>query len=312
MYGNAGKEIKTLQLIVGSYKEESVNGVNSSIRLRNKYLSQGGLKIDYLRCDQQWLKNIFCKTRYELILIDSLYFLPAILLALAYKKSTTRVIVSTHGALNIYPHEIKKWIYILLIRILLNCRYVLAGNSEGKVARILNLKHVVLGNGVEFKKSLTSREQSGTNISLIYLGRGDYFGKGFDRMFDMLRFNRNVTIKAYGKGIDEISIPPDIQNQFVKNSPVFGVEKETLVLNSDGLILLSRREGMPMSCLEALSLGKPIVVSRECNLDGYGVVIYEKGKLQLQPYRGSAILSSNIGKFGIEKFANSFLKYSIE
>ena len=281
MYGNAGKEIKTLQLIVGSYKEESVNGVNSSIRLRNKYLSQGGLKIDYLRCDQQWLKNIFCKTRYELILIDSLYFLPAILLALAYKKSTTRVIVSTHGALNIYPHEIKKWIYILLIRILLNCRYVLAGNSEGKVARILNLKHVVLGNGVEFKKSLTSREQ-------------------------------NVTIKAYGKGIDEISIPPDIQNQFVKNSPVFGVEKETLVLNSDGLILLSRREGMPMSCLEALYLGKPIVVSRECNLDGYGVVIYEKGKLQLQPYRGSAILSSNIGKFGIEKFANSFLKYSIE
>ena len=312
MSGNAGKDIKTLQLIVGSYKEESVNGVNSSIRLRNKYLSLGGLQIEYLRCDQHWLKNIFCKTRYDLILIDSLYFLPAILLAIAYKKSTTRVILSTHGALNIYPHEIKKWIYIFIIRILLNCRYVLAGSSETKVARILNLKHVVLGNGIEFRKSSKSREKSTNDISLIYLGRGDYLGKGFDRMFDMLRFNRNVTINAYGKGINEISIPRDIQNQFVKNRPVFGEEKEMCLLNSDGLILLSRREGMPMSCLEALSLGKPIVVSRECNLEGYGVVIYEKGKLQLQPYRGSAILSSNRGKFGIEKFASSFLEYSKE
>lgn len=312
MSGNVGKRTKTLQLIVGSYKEDSVNGVNSSIRLRNKHLSQSGLQIEYLRCDQQFLKNIFRKTQYEVILIDSVYYLPSILLALAYKKSTTRVIVSTHGALNIYPSEIKKWIYILIIKTLLNCRYILAGNSESKVARILNLKHVVLGNGVEFRECSSIQAQSAKNISLIYLGRGDYFGKGFDRMFDLLRFNRNVTINAYGKSMDEISIPPDIKNQFVKNSPVFGVEKETKVLNSHGLILLSRREGMPMSCLEALSLGKPVIVSRECNLEGYGIVIYEEGKLQLQPYRGSAILESNRGKFGIEQFVHSFLQHIIE
>jgi hypothetical protein len=69
---------------------------------------------------------------------------------------------------------------------------------------------------------------------------------------------------------------------------------------------------MPMSCLEALSLGKPIIVSRECNLEGYGIVIYEEGKLQLQPYSGSAILESNRGKFGIEKFVCSFLEHTTE
>jgi glycosyltransferase involved in cell wall biosynthesis len=48
-----------------------------------------------------------------------------------------------------------------------------------------------------------------------------------------------------------------------------GEEKFGLVASFDAFIHPSRREGLPMACLEAASLGRPLVVSRETNLAEY-------------------------------------------
>jgi glycosyltransferase involved in cell wall biosynthesis len=48
-----------------------------------------------------------------------------------------------------------------------------------------------------------------------------------------------------------------------------GEEKLTLIASLDAFIHSSRREGLPMACLEAASLGRPLLVSRETNLAEY-------------------------------------------
>lgn len=51
--------------------------------------------------------------------------------------------------------------------------------------------------------------------------------------------------------------------------PVYGQQKNRLLRNMDVFIHTSRWEGLPMSCLEAAALGKPLLVTKQTNLASY-------------------------------------------
>jgi glycosyltransferase involved in cell wall biosynthesis len=234
----------------------------------------------YLRCDtfKSFLSGFFLG-KFDVVLVDSIYFLPSIILARWHSLwYSTRVIISTHGGLNIFKGERKKLLYTYLLSFWRYPTFAVAGKSELNRANKLGLKCQLVRNGVEFKEDVAERTAERNEI--VYLGRNDVFGKGFDRMFEFLRENLSLTINAYGKGLDVV-VPKDLQNRFLCNDPVFGAEKAKVIKESSGLILLSRREGLPMSCIESLSLGRPVIVSTECNLDDiYGVTIYNGGEIQ--------------------------------
>lgn len=47
---------------------------------------------------------------------------------------------------------------------------------------------------------------------------------------------------------------------------VYGLQKKELFLNARAFILTSKSEGMPMAALEAMSYGKPVILTTECNI----------------------------------------------
>ena len=49
--------------------------------------------------------------------------------------------------------------------------------------------------------------------------------------------------------------------------PVYGDEKDALISGCDCFVLTSRSEGLPMAVLEAWSYSKPVLMTKECNLN---------------------------------------------
>lgn len=56
------------------------------------------------------------------------------------------------------------------------------------------------------------------------------------------------------------------ENRIVVLPAVYGAQKKELFVNSRAFILTSKSEGMPMAALEAMSYGKPVILTTECNI----------------------------------------------
>ena len=256
------------QLIVGSFKKNSVNGVNSSIRTRNDALSRNGFEINYFRIDgiKNFLKTLYAVKHVNYVFVDSIYYFPSILIAIFLKiKYRSKILLWSHGAFNIFDNELKKKIYLFFLSKLNLGLYLMAGKSETKFANLFNFKNTIIGNSVSKVFDVKLNSYVEPNL-ILYVGRYDPFGKGFDRMWQYLRLNNNLKLHMYGKG-KSFEIPIDIKNRVKIFPPVFGKNKIDKISSSEAVILTSRREGLPMICLESLYIGTPIIISKECNLD---------------------------------------------
>jgi glycosyltransferase involved in cell wall biosynthesis len=117
---------------------------------------------------------------------------------------------------------------------------------------------------------------------LLYIGRITK-KKGLEQTISAFNmFNRNSVHKLLIAG----PIDPDYEEEFnilmnnksdsiVVLGPSRGELKSTLFASSRAVILTSKSEGMPMSILEAMAYGKPVIISSQCNLPE--VSIYSAG-----------------------------------
>jgi len=69
--------------------------------------------------------------------------------------------------------------------------------------------------------------------------------------------------------VERMVVEKDIQNHVKFFGAMSGAAKLKVLANFDVFIHSSRWEGLPMACLEAASLGKPLLVSQETNLADY-------------------------------------------
>lgn len=117
--------------------------------------------------------------------------------------------------------------------------------------------------------------QKGVTVpTLLYLGRFDEHFKGLFFLIDtfeiLLKARPNAQLKLYGEGDDEQKLINYIKARGLRNVeiklPVFGAHKEDVINKCSCYFQPSRWESFGMSALEAMSLGKPLILTETCYL----------------------------------------------
>lgn len=111
-------------------------------------------------------------------------------------------------------------------------------------------------------------------IRFVYIGRLDYHIKGLDILLDAFRllkdspYKEQCELRIYGPDyqgryahVEQMIAERELNDLVTLNPPVFGTDKENVLLESDVFIQTSRTEAMPMGILEALSYGLPCLVT---------------------------------------------------
>jgi len=165
-----------------------------------------------------------------------------------------------------------------------------ASKEEMENSNLINLlpQKKILPNGLIFKKNinpavnaramlnLSFPETSSWKRIIIYYGRINR-EKGIELLIDsfheLLNFHPRTGLIISGIPNDNIYekyLIKKIYKQKIKNilfnTKLRGEDSFFLLQASDVFVLLSNQEGMSISSLEALSEGKPILVSKNCNL----------------------------------------------
>lgn len=116
--------------------------------------------------------------------------------------------------------------------------------------------------------------------NIVFISRKDVRHKGIDFLLKAVLIDKSllesqkVKINLYGS--TESEEDENFINSFIcdnklsgivtNNGAVFDNDKENILLNSDMFILTSRHEGFPMSILEALSYGLPVLITKGTNM----------------------------------------------
>lgn len=106
-------------------------------------------------------------------------------------------------------------------------------------------------------------------ISMAFVARLDIRAKGHDVLFQVLALpkwkNRNLKVHLYGNGLHKQNIL-DMINMFELSETVIyegqSSNVESIWMNHHAMILPSRFEGTPLSIIEAMICGRPIVATK--------------------------------------------------
>jgi hypothetical protein len=182
------------------------------------------------------------------------------------------------GSLNSSFLSFKKELYIKLFLKIASLKNLditmIYLNDNERLQSCLDLRCQIIPNGIEVKKyiipSLFERYEK---KRIVFLSRFDVHQKGLDRIYDLL-LNTNLfldfEIYMYGASDDsELNLVNDMFSEFNNVHCYLSINSDEIkkvMNNATYHILLSRCEGMPMSCLESLSFSVPQLISDETNI----------------------------------------------
>lgn len=276
--------IKSILLEQVKY-ENKLKNIESKILIYDKIEEKNSLFVN-----KNSIKEDILNYKPNFVIFDGFWVIQHCFIAKFLNKNNIKYFIKPHGGFNIINYKSYKIKFVkkLIARILFFNNYVKNSNGliflnemerENSIYR--KREEFILPNGIE-KLNIESNieKEKSRNINFIFLGRIDIFNKKLDILFQVLLKNKEyfanngITFNFYGNGNNK---DMKIFNEYLKGIPeiikyygaIYGQEKYKVLQKNDIFILLSKFEGMPMSILEALSVGVPCFISKETGMGDY-------------------------------------------
>lgn len=285
LYGSKSALVKKkIKLFLWGYKDdfcyedcESINAKKIFVSL--KYLPLN--KIYYsLELKRKLSKEIGDN---DIVHLHSLWQYPSILLNQLNKGKKFKKIVSPHGMLDPWAlnnNKIRKAISLFLYEKknlnTADCIHALCEQEYRDIRKLApNVPVAIIPNGVYLPEIKIKEKDKNSIKQLLFLGR-IHPKKGIENLIKAWAEIKDNRWKLVIAGVDEngheeylkkIVFDLNLHSNIEFIGPVFGKDKESLLLTSDAFVLPSFSEGLPMSILEAWSYKLPVLMTPQCNLE---------------------------------------------
>ncbi|MDD2495123.1 MAG: glycosyltransferase [Tissierellia bacterium] len=277
----SGKDYSGVSLIVPEYIkhqsfycEEILVNCNTKVKYNNNKIETINLS-----CKSDILKLFNDVTKPDLVIIHEIYNPIYLDIVNFLLKNNIPYVLVPHGGLTKHA-QIISWYKKIIGNILLFNKVIknaiaiqYLSKNEAKQS-IINKRYIICGNGFEVKTDKRYYVKQREKFKITYIGRLDPYHKGLDVLIESCK-----TIKSYMKENNIIIYicGPDYKNQERKlhklinkydlneivkiKSAMYNEDKIDFLLDSDLFVQTSRLEGQPLSLIEALKLGIPIIVT---------------------------------------------------
>jgi len=223
----------------------------------------------------------FAANHYDLVVFHGLFYKKYVEIGKILQKMNIPYLIKPHSSLMRLSHNksfIKKKIaFILYLNSFIKKSYALVfSNEEEHVNSIFGKhKYYIETNGLSIDKTLNLYKKDNKEVNLLFLSRLDFRHKGIDFLIAgykkyIKRTKGEVAkLNIYGIGSKKqekklVKLIKDVPS-ITFNGPVFGIEKERVLENSDILMLTSRYEGFPTIFIDVLTRGIPVIVTPGTN-----------------------------------------------
>lgn len=216
----------------------------------------------------------------DIVIFDGMYDKYQIRVSYFLKILKIPYVIVFHGGAsedNAKKHWLKKKVANLFffIRFVHWAQKVVYLSEDEKCKSIFkkaNSNDCIIPNGVNIPHRIEMKPSIG-RLRILYLSRLDWYGKGLDVLCDAMKllydagYHSKVEFIFCGKKESEKCEQLfQFDDMSIYKGYVAGEEKEKAFRDCDIFILPSRSEGMPIAVLEALSYGKPCIVTPETNM----------------------------------------------
>ncbi|AXY74424.1 glycosyltransferase family 1 protein [Paraflavitalea soli] len=215
------------------------------------------------------------------------------------KKKNIPFIIHFHGGVLAYQKSnsfLVKWMVKAATQLI-----VLNEDEKESIQRLYQVppqKVLILRNCIDLNEIPAFTNDTPSYNRIIYFGRL-HLPKGLKEIVEALKIIKaqqlNFKLEVYGSGPDETwfldALKSSLGDSFEYKGVVWGSQKWHSLNNSDIFLLPSHGEGMPMALLEAMALGKTVVVS---DVDAFKKVVIDNENGFLAQQRSSDDLARSL------------------
>lgn len=207
------------------------------------------------------------------------------------KKSGINYVLTPHGGYSTncsnrsMTTKLKKYVYDVLFekKMIENAAMIHCVSQREKDDSVINHSNIiVVNNGVNIPKKRNNCSKNET-INILFLGRIDIVHKGLDILLEGFWLYKKkrpdtrirIIIAGPSMGNDEkilkdYVVEKNLESNVEFMGKVLREKKDELFEQKANLFVhTSRWEGLPISVLEALSYGLPVLISKETNIGKY-------------------------------------------